>query len=685
MARRAHTQGVPGVVWRLDDSNPPIESVSPGWGVPIYPPFSETTYKLFEGGLADSAPYQPGMNFTANGAPTYVAGKLGTFAIYFNGTDQWIESDQAWSALTYGQLWSMSLWVNPDVGNSESGGFGRGIFGFGIPSTDRGFQLYYNGTQQRFEGTIYGFNWNSGVGSYAPGAWYHVCYVYDGTAITVYINNTNVYSAPRAVNIGTSTIKIGRDPYGENRFFNGAVDDFRLYFYAALESIDVAELWNGGAGSPAPLSNTRAPVVTAVSDPDVPFSTCRSFDRALKQYAETYQPIGGSYIQLQAITCWINPDSLPSISGDRYVIFSRFNGTYGFILDLYSDGADLYLRLTTGDSTSTILSVPVTGSILAGAWHHIAAYAYIGARSLYINGQLVGRDTGPTIGYDALFRSRTTLGGCFIDGVGRLDAYFDGKIADLCVSEFDPINSAVSIVNSPVDVTLGLRPEASTIACYNFESPDPAVDETGSHPLTITEYPASWQFKIGTISLGTLYTVSVNTSIFTIASHADFNGGADPIGIELFFVLNGSALGGGTILEKYDSVSAPFILYVDSTDHIVARVQDSTGEFVETVSVATLPVWAGAPSVRQSDLMYVAMQWEPKTKTVSLNFNGVFSSASNLDIDLAAIANSANVVCGGNGYGGWSNNFGVSSLRFNRNIKKKYELQSAADGRRFNV
>jgi hypothetical protein len=682
MARRAHTQGIPGVIWRLDEpSGSLIESVSPSWGVSFYPPFATSWHFKFNGNVDNSAPYDGG-TIDVFGAPTYVAGKVGSQAISLNGTSDYLETAASWYALYANKAFSFAAWVNPGSGNAPITGLGRTIFHVGETGGNVGVALHYDSTNSRFE-LSYGASTHQTAGSYPHTNWYHVVVTYDGATITLYIDNVSVFSTPVSLNKALAPLTIGRDHFIPNqaRYYHGLIDDCRLYHYGTLTAAHVAELWNSGNGTEAELADDGAPTPTAVVG-EV-FNYARTFTRSQKRYAETFQPVLHTFVPVQAITCWVRLASLPS-AGAEYPIFSRWNtgSTSGFVFSILESGGDIILRLKTGDGVSTSNLDYVATGFNTSDWFLLGAYAFEGTRSLYINGVLVAQDTGEDI-VDDRTGSVSTLGGIFdAGGGGRIDHYFDGMIADVCFSGISAVNNVASIWNSRYDLTLGLRPQADSIACYNFESPDPTVDEVGSHPMTITEYPGSWFPDHGVVSLGTIFRITPGVSLFTIPHHADFNGGEDPICIEVFFAASGT-LGGGTILQKYDGTSAPFILYID-TDYIVARVQDSFGEFAETTSLTTLPNWDPvAPTVRQSNLMYAAITWSPKTKTVGLSFNGNYTEASNSAMDLTAIGNISDVV-GALGYNG-SGEIRMSNLRFNRGVKKGHELQSTADGRRFNV
>ena len=80
-------------------------------------------------------------------------------------------------------------------------------------------------------------------GNLAVNTWYHVAAVYDGSAMRLYLNGTQVGSTAKTGALNTSSsvpVSIGRNPdsYG---YFSGALDDMRIY-QRALSAAEIAAL-----------------------------------------------------------------------------------------------------------------------------------------------------------------------------------------------------------------------------------------------------------------------------------------------------------------------------------------------------------------------------------------------------------------------------------------------------------
>jgi hypothetical protein len=165
-------------------------------------------------------------------------------AYFFNGTNSQITfASPPWTQPS----WSLSAWVNPasmsqlssvlllgydnDVPNGMSG-FSLGMAG-SVESPGAGLFLILGDTT---------WEWiNSGFSFTAPNQWYHVVAAYDGNA-RFYVNgapttangiSTTSPRAPIAFTIGSSR---------GFRFFNGLIDDVRIYDHA-LQSAEVQQLY----------------------------------------------------------------------------------------------------------------------------------------------------------------------------------------------------------------------------------------------------------------------------------------------------------------------------------------------------------------------------------------------------------------------------------------------------------
>ncbi|MEM1223789.1 MAG: LamG domain-containing protein [Verrucomicrobiota bacterium] len=85
--------------------------------------------------------------------------------------------------------------------------------------------------------------------------WYFYAYVYDGRRVSVYLDGQLVFTFNYSGNLQSNTmpLEIGRDRPGKEEYFNGALDDLRIY-NRALRKDEIEQLYrdNSGAGQVSP-------------------------------------------------------------------------------------------------------------------------------------------------------------------------------------------------------------------------------------------------------------------------------------------------------------------------------------------------------------------------------------------------------------------------------------------------
>src|SRR5262245_11828598 len=174
------------------------------------------------------------------------SGKYGS-ALSFNGTNARIDvADAASLDLTSGM--TLEAWVNPAV--SVTGW--RDIL-------YKGNDNYYleasstNGGRPAV-GVIAGGVYGEAYGSAALpiNTWTHLAATYDGTAVKLFVNGTQVASTARTGLIQTSTspLQIGGDSlYGQ--YFQGLIDEVRIYNHA-LSLAEIVQDMNTAIGGSSP-------------------------------------------------------------------------------------------------------------------------------------------------------------------------------------------------------------------------------------------------------------------------------------------------------------------------------------------------------------------------------------------------------------------------------------------------
>ena len=173
------------------------------------------------------------------GNPKWVNGKFGK-ALEFNGINH-VDCGNPPSLNINGEALTLLAWVNPNtiagldaVIEKECGG-------------SAGYNLYLNGGRVHFRMFA-----NANVFSEPPEPvptekWTHICAVYDGSSMKVYINGVVKDEDPNKGKITTNQIKlgIGTSISCGGRGFDGIIDEVAV-FNTALTKDDVNEIMNDG-------------------------------------------------------------------------------------------------------------------------------------------------------------------------------------------------------------------------------------------------------------------------------------------------------------------------------------------------------------------------------------------------------------------------------------------------------
>ncbi len=166
-----------------------------------------------------------GLNGTVMGEPGFVAGVAGV-GLAFDGVDDYVDCGNS-ASFDITEAITLTAWVNTsDSGNGEDNPFvAKGDVSYAIKHSDSNsieFFIYDNEEWHTAYSPVYdSFN----------GEWHHVAGTYDGNQVRLYINGGLVDSLDYAGSIGTSTypVNIGRNSQETGRFYNGLIDEIRIY------------------------------------------------------------------------------------------------------------------------------------------------------------------------------------------------------------------------------------------------------------------------------------------------------------------------------------------------------------------------------------------------------------------------------------------------------------------------
>lgn len=203
-----------------------------------------------------------------NHGATFTTDRFGNenSSAYFDGNESYLEipDNDAFSISTTGAL-TISVWVSPEVlnfPNSEEGGYVHWM-GKGVPHQHEWvFRMYNKDLSQGQEDrpnrmSAYAFNLEGGLGagSYVQeqvqeNEWIHFVARYDveSNKITLFKNGTqkdqdDLYDATYGVQVQNGTAPLRLGTRSQWSYFQGRIDDLRIYNRALSES-EILELFN---------------------------------------------------------------------------------------------------------------------------------------------------------------------------------------------------------------------------------------------------------------------------------------------------------------------------------------------------------------------------------------------------------------------------------------------------------
>jgi len=301
-----------------------------------------------------------------SGNITASSGKFGN-GVSFNGSDDYASLSSTLPQVT--NQMSFSAWIKKDdtTGNERI-----------INQNDT---IFYVEVQTR---VVQFRHLNVGDGATATGnvitsagRWYLVTATYDGVYTTVYVDGALVAQESSTGNFGTfsGTPYIGKSSASADRFFDGSIDDVRIY-NRALSPREVRDLyafapgpvgyWNFDEGSGQSAndisgnSNTGTLGSSASSDSADPSWATGKFGKALSfDGSNDYVDRGTGPTVVNTVEFWVNPTTTTEYPLD-------LNGTAYVWLNAGTVTAQ-------GFTSATIyVNGVVSSTVSAGVWNHVA-------------------------------------------------------------------------------------------------------------------------------------------------------------------------------------------------------------------------------------------------------------------------------------------------------------------------
>ncbi|MCX6354955.1 MAG: PQQ-binding-like beta-propeller repeat protein [Candidatus Aureabacteria bacterium] len=322
---------------------------------------------------------------TANTSTLTTSGKINA-ALAFNGSSNYVDTPLNPST-QFGQEFSIACWVYPHAQGNY-----RGIWG-DHGGVYQGIQLQYEDQWKAEFGD--GSSWEGmGLGDLTLNAWTHLVVVIKGGSYIKVYKNTVLTSQSTSKNVSHQTdFWIGRAFASSDRYFDGAIDDVRIYT-RELTSGEVASLYNGGSGTesegvtptPTPTETptqtptktptpTQTPTQTPTNTPtntptDTPTSTPTHYtDWPMFKYSSRHTSLSHVQGSQEGILFWSyyigSSESSPAIGSDGNIyVGSSDNRLYA----ISSRGAFAWSYKTDGTINIASPAVNVSGDIYVRSW-----------------------------------------------------------------------------------------------------------------------------------------------------------------------------------------------------------------------------------------------------------------------------------------------------------------------------
>ncbi len=355
----------------------------------------------------------------------------GNSALLLDGTSSTVSASNA--AQLNSATTTISFWVKPNS----------------LPTSGEVYLLSFGGYQERFKISLpnHGkpvFTTHAGgvccsdLDSGTPltvGTWTHVVMVHDGTSDIIYFNGVQVNSkaSAGALDATTKTLAIGYDPFNNNGFFDGAIDDISIYNYA-LTPAAITGLYATESAFPGTatdlvasysLNGNGKDATQFGNDAELDEGAAATTNRfgmasnALTGYA-TADNSAALQSDYTTISFWVKPDALPA-SGEVYLLS---NGGYQqrWKISLPNHGKPVFTTHAGGVCCSDLDSgTPLT----VGTWTHVVM-VHDGAQDIiYFNGVQVNAKTST----GALDKTSSPLGIGY-DPLNN-NGFFDGSLDDI--------------------------------------------------------------------------------------------------------------------------------------------------------------------------------------------------------------------------------------------------------------
>lgn len=368
-----------------------------------------------------------GNNGTRAGGTTAVLGKIGQ-AMKFDGSSGYVNGHD--NPVLASTNITVSAWINSRNIATEQMITSKYFDQTGL----KGLALEVYGAKLTF--SINAGAFKQGTTVMSTGKWYHVVATYNGSVINLYVNGVpdGTLNSAAGITNPTGNFEIGRYTYSSNLWFNGTLDDVRVY-NRALSASEIQQLYKLGGGkinktpTVPPTLKTGLVGWWTMDGPDVTATTVTDKSGSGNNGTRTaVTPVVGKigqamkfngvsgYITLPATGSYTVRGNLGFTSGDKFSLSIWYKGTdtsgltYGKgLISWNSNGIYSGFILKNGYAvfmhynSSWLYNIISTTMVADGKWHQITYVNNNNLGYLYVDGIKEINGLSSTIGGGSYF------------------------------------------------------------------------------------------------------------------------------------------------------------------------------------------------------------------------------------------------------------------------------------------
>ena len=385
-----------------------------------------------------------------------------------------------------------------------------------LPAQGEAYLISFGGWQERWKVSlpphgklVWTTNNSSGISdmdagdanALTPGVWKHLVFVHDGTRDRIYIDGAQVAEKNVAgiMNSTSNALGIGYNPIENANFFNGRLDEVRIY-NTALDATQIAALYTAQSTPPVVAQGLVASYAFSGNTLDATAFRNHAQARDVKPatdrfgYGKSAYAFNGASSEVEAsnsgqlnspyttVSFWVKPNSLPA-TGEVFLL--SFGGWQErFKISVPPHGKPVW---TTNNSSGISDMDSGDGNVLeAGVWKHVV-FIHDGTNDkIFMDGALVA--TKAVSGTMNSTSNPLGIGYNPIDGGN----WFDGILDDVQIYNYALSDVAVGDLYTAQSTFPGTATDL--VADYKFAGDANDATQFGNHAAVNGASPAKDRF-----------------------------------------------------------------------------------------------------------------------------------------------------------------------------------------------